>query len=645
MRDRSDNINSAVAGTCEWLLRHETYRTWTASDRGLLWIKGKPGSGKSTLLKYGVDNHRGRDSDLVLAFFFHDRGHKLQRSPLGLFRCLLHQILGRTPHALPDLIYTFENRCKELGRPGEDWQWHEEELGRLFKSTLLNVLKTQSVWLYVDALDECRKDDAVKLVDMLKSLLKSLPHRSTSLRQFRICFSCRYYPILDLDAMFEICLEYENREDISTFVDVRLSAFRARNSATIPALIKECASGVFLWARLVVTQVLELERDGAGIKQMEETVRSKSSGLDILYRRLIRNMEPASLKLIQWICFATRPLSIEELGWAMVLEVHCSHRSLEAFQSAEDIPNNDRMKRQVQTLSRGLAEVTGTQDVQFIHLSVKDFFVEKGLSALSGGMTSTKATIEAHLRLSGICLRYLSMQEIGSASSSSSSSSSFSSSSPSSSYRSFTRYSHTDYPFLRYATFSWVAHAKQGDTTSVPQGDLLMLFASPTNSIMESWVRVYEDLDNWSADCPPKGTGVVHVMSRYGIFGLLTGILQTAHRTTLDIDARDDFGRTPLSWAAEKGHEAVVKLLLDTGKAEINSKDIDINASDEDGRTPLSWAAEKGHEAIVKLLLDTRKVDVDASDKDGRTPLSWAAQKGHEAIVKLLLDTQGYIQS
>ncbi|KAB5581125.1 hypothetical protein GE09DRAFT_463702 [Coniochaeta sp. 2T2.1] len=342
----------------------------------------------------------------------------------------------------------------------------------------------------------------------------------------------------------------------------------------------------------LVTQVLELERDGGGIKQMEETVRSKSSGLDILYRRLIRNMEPASLKLTQWICFATRPLSIEELRWAMVLEVDCSHRSLEAFQSAEDIPNNDRMKRQVQTLSRGLAEVTGTQDVQFIHQSVKDFFVEKGLSALSGGMTSTKATIEAHLRLSGICLRYLSMQEIGSASSPSSPSSP-SSSFSSSSCRSFTRYSHTDYPFLRYATFSWVAHAKQGDATSVPQGDLLMLFASPTNSIMESWVRVYEDLDHWSADCPPKGTGVVHVMSRYGIFGLLTVILQTAHQTTLDIDASDDFGRTPLLWAAEKGHEAVVKLLLDTGKVEINSKD------SRYGRTSLSWAAEKGHEAVV----------------------------------------------
>ncbi|KXX73079.1 Protein SERAC1 [Madurella mycetomatis] len=54
MEDRSHDIDSALAGTCKWLLQHEMYKEWVAHDRGLLWIKGKPGAGKSTLLKYAL---------------------------------------------------------------------------------------------------------------------------------------------------------------------------------------------------------------------------------------------------------------------------------------------------------------------------------------------------------------------------------------------------------------------------------------------------------------------------------------------------------------------------------------------------------------------------------------------------------------
>jgi ankyrin repeat protein len=33
----------------------------------------------------------------------------------------------------------------------------------------------------------------------------------------------------------------------------------------------------------------------------------------------------------------------------------------------------------------------------------------------------------------------------------------------------------------------------------------------------------------------------------------------------------------------------------------------------------LSWAAENGHEAVVKMLVDTGKVDLDAKDETGQT--------------------------
>ena len=97
-----------------------------------------------------------------------------------------------------------------------------------------------------------------------------------------------------------------------------------------------------------------------------------------------------------------------------------------------------------------------------------------------------------------------------------------------------------------------------------------------------------------------------------------------------DLESKDNYGRTPLSLAASYEHEAVVKLLLATGKVDVDSKDK--NGS----RTPLSYAAENGHEGIVKLLLAIDGVDVNSMDNDGRTPLWWAARMGHEAVVELL---------
>jgi ankyrin repeat protein len=87
--------------------------------------------------------------------------------------------------------------------------------------------------------------------------------------------------------------------------------------------------------------------------------------------------------------------------------------------------------------------------------------------------------------------------------------------------------------------------------------------------------------------------------------------------------------------------EAVVKLLLETGKVEMDSKD------SKHGRTPLSWAAgswaaQNGREAVVKLLLETSKVDVDSKDSEyGRTLLSWAALTGYEGDTSPALAGRG----
>lgn len=77
----------------------------------------------------------------------------------------------------------------------------------------------------------------------------------------------------------------------------------------------------------------------------------------------------------------------------------------------------------------------------------------------------------------------------------------------------------------------------------------------------------------------------------------------------------------------------------DVSFREIPMVEATINSKDTGGRTPLSYAAENGHEDTISILLYFR-ANLD-SDDTGRTPLSYAIANGHAAVVELL---QSYIK-
>ncbi|KZZ91814.1 Ankyrin repeat-containing domain protein [Moelleriella libera RCEF 2490] len=640
MDRRFDDISSAAKGTCTWILQHETYVQWTLGDRNLIWVKGIPGSGKSTLLRYmvkhveKVTSYSCGEKPLILSFFFNGHGTLLEKTPLGLYRSLLYQ-LKDVPNALSDVLDTFRDRIQSIGKPEETWEWKPHEMREFFKTSLRNALRIRPVWLYIDALDECDIKYAKKVAEVFQALLKTI--QDGDMREFRICLACRHCPIL-ADSQSEIILEKENGPDLAIYIRGQLEVFGTQARSKISELIITRARGMFLWTRLVVKRILDLWLEGAHVEEMKAEISSPQPVLNDLYYEVIGNMDRQSQKLVRWVCFAMRPLSLLELRCAMLVKANYRGQMLGKRSSIEDVRSSDEMMtRKVQTLGRGLVEVVprdGAMFVQFIHHSVQDFFRSGGLSRLASNVNSGRKRCMsqqnpeglAHYHLAKTCVQYLTMYERTQS-------------------RTHAKDSLVlDFPLLQYATVAWLPHAQESASKGIRLYDLLDWSSEP---FVAHWVQLHGKLAQ--SRYPPKGTTMLHIVSRHALLDPLGSLLRLADRGGRLANAKDVHGRTPLSYAAEEGHTYVVELLLATrrtglvGRVRLISwmlerQGVKVNTRDKSGETPLIRAAKGGHEGVARLLL-SHGADVDAHrDEQGRTPLSLAAGGGHVGVVKLLLE-------
>lgn len=512
-----DHIKPATDNTCTWLPKHKKFTHWLNLHRGILWITGKPGAGKSTLMKYALQHvDQGQISPqnvLNISFFFDGRGNDLQRNQLGFLRSVLYQMLPHAPSAFSSLVQAFKKKEEKKKREErietteENMYWQESELLSFLEDSLPKVLESYSIRIFADALDECGEAIALELIEIFENLISRFPETSS---KFGICFTCRHFPILSIDRELEICVDQENTEDISTFVQIQLRSRRLRNSK-IGDLIVAKASGVFQWAFLIVDIVSKLDRRGHGIRRIENEIERIPEDLDTLYRQLLSDIREEdrhqSRRLMHWICFAIRPLTLDELRHALVVDAIGSHRSLQQLQDAEEyIEDNDTMERRVIDLSCGLAGVQvikRKRTVHFIHQSVKDFFVQDGIRILDDSVTTADlATGEVHHGLFRLCIRYIAIEDIDQVQCTSELASKF--------------------PFLQYAIRYWAVHAKLAESKDISPVDLLDLLDMPENifNILQRWISVSSQIVGYRR--PLDRTTFRHMMSIHGIVSVLS---------------------------------------------------------------------------------------------------------------------------
>ncbi|KAI9780640.1 MAG: hypothetical protein M1839_006581 [Geoglossum umbratile] len=492
MNYRQLEVQNARVDSCTWVLQHKGYIEWVKTRRGLLWIKGKPGSGKSTLMKR-IFQLPDEEADIRLAFFFHRRGTTLQHTQIGMFRTMLHQLLKRVPSAGAELRSLYEDKNK-LGRFGVDWDWSIAELGQIFKLALQSAARGHTIRIFIDALDEAGEGPARAVVSYIYDLNDLLLEPEAAIS---ICFSCRHYPIVTTNHGFQICVENENDQDIRAYVLSELGGkFLSHNEGStqeenLKALrdeISSKASGVFLWATLIVPIVVKQCNEGEPLETVQETLRKAPSDLGEVYRHILTNVvnpedKAPRLHLMQWICLAVRPLSLAELRFAMASDDSSIHPLQYSCQESKGfVKDNAQMRKRTIGLSGGLAEVkyhNGADTVQFIHQSVNDFLATGGFRFLDP--TSAKDFVGlGHDRLSKSCINYLKLGEV----------------------------LHEDriwdgwdkvheLPFIDYATKSWFLHAEDAESREISQQKLVQRLETP-RQVFETWVKIYRGIDKYS---------------------------------------------------------------------------------------------------------------------------------------------------
>ncbi|PMD49358.1 uncharacterized protein K444DRAFT_505332, partial [Hyaloscypha bicolor E] len=568
-RQEADVPDRAYLHTCEWALQHKSYTAWIGNERELLWIKGKPGAGKSTLMAFiylSFQKNTLSKQSLCLDFFFHGRGAALQKTPIGMFRSLLHQLYTKVPSVRLPVRAAYKEK-RVFGEAGTGWEWQRRELEDLFSIALIRAAKLLSITIFVDALDEAGRDVAKDLAEYFHRLNDKL---AAERGMARICISCRHYPILSTNTSLKICVEDENHDDIVKYIKHRLNTeIPKREMATLSVdecqalekTIVERASGVFQWARLVVLLIIDLSRQGESLAYIHQELSKVPQDLGNIYEHiLMRVIEPRNrtrtLHLMQWICLAERPLSVTELRFAIASnDVHI-HEPRQFCKDTKDfVDTNVRMERLITSLSGGLVEVKhhkAESTVQFIHQSVNDFLRSDGLKYLaSPSPTALSADVvigQSQHRLCKSCVNYLSSEEVllaGSALRGTSLN-------DPETERSLLLES---LPFIDYATRYWFLHAEKAEHLGSLQQDVVQQLGCPPGQAFQTWIKTFRNIAKYNAKCPELGSTLLHVASSSNLRSAVQILLSGSVKDGVNLNPKDSYGKTPLSWAAENRHE------------------------------------------------------------------------------------------
>jgi ankyrin repeat protein len=645
----------------------------------------------------------------------------------GMIRALLYQILNRRPSLVHEisLMRTYETLKENKNQNSSNIEWPLDVLRNVFLS-LRDTRDSSVFYLVIDSLDESRykpldafqtEAGAVNTAsDVIDLLVEVVSHS----RKFKVFLTSRPetfskqshrlpFPRISLESIEDGKYVLE---DIKSHASSQVSKYLPGYGREVEMLIEKLtdrSEGVFLWVSLVIARLKDkYQRGEANPSNLVEFIDLLPKGMTELYRDMLRRLEiedhePRRI-MLQWILFAERPLTMEELRIAVTMNRYPGKYSSET--EIEKSVTMEMFKRQIESYCGGLVafvsqkategtppyqyqgiEPTGNVTVvQLVHKSAKDFLLENPKDWFLVEDVVSRNWEPAHLQLAETCLAYLCFDAF------------LDGPTTDTDWQNVSELYHDRlqrHHLLKYAASYWPKHLNMAPESIKAAWQPLHEFIKNTQKASLSFQVAAIELHLGIFG----GTELLHLISELGHEAVMKLLLEEGDA---DLEFEDNDSWTPLSRAARNGNEAIVKLLIEKGAnleskgkygytplwraaydeheavvrllvekgANLECEDIygltllsqaagdehetvvkllvkngaNLESKDSYGWTPLSRAANSGHEAIVKLLVE-KGATLESKTNGGWTPLSLAASKGHEAIVKLLVEKGANLES
>ncbi|KAJ6098857.1 NACHT and WD40 domain protein [Penicillium canescens] len=226
--------DECLLGTRTELLLHIT--KWTISPKGkcIFWLNGMAGTGKSTISRTVARSLK--EAKLLGASFFFKRGEGDRSNAIKLFPTIIRQLMVRIPQLIPGVQKVLNEEPDIAGKS------LKEQFDKLILQPFLGLegskllhstdLRVAPIFVVIDALDECARDEDIRVILRLLATLQE-----SKIIHLRVFLTSR--PELPIRLGFSQIPSFEHQDmalheipevlvqhDISLFLNHRLSVIR-----------------------------------------------------------------------------------------------------------------------------------------------------------------------------------------------------------------------------------------------------------------------------------------------------------------------------------------------------------------------------------------------------------------------------------